>query len=97
MFAQLLRRGIHVWRLTAVCQAYYTIGGFVISLLEGIIRRKFQCAKLPVAGKPTKYARTGMQVYEGPIFITSREVNEARGSFILAAGRVRSKKRKIEK
>ena len=29
--------------------------------------------------------------------ITSREVNEARGGFILAAGRVRSKKKKFEK
>ena len=28
---------------------------------------------------------------------TSREVNEARGDHILAAGRVRSKKKKIEK
>ena len=48
-------------------------------------------------GKTYQYARTGMHIYEGPILITSREVNEARGSFILAAGRVRSKKRKIEK
>ena len=29
--------------------------------------------------------------------INSREVNEARGGLILAAGRVRSKKKKIEK
>ena len=97
MFAPLLRRGIYVWRFTAVCQAYYTIDGLFISLLEGIIRRKFQCAKLPVAGKPTKYARTGMQVYEGPIFITSREAKEARGGLILAACNVRSKKKSIEK
>ena len=33
MFAPLLRRGIHVWRFTAVCQACYTIDYLCISLL----------------------------------------------------------------
>ena len=69
MFAQLLRRGIHVWRLTAVCQAYYTIGGFVISLLEGIIRRQCQYARLPVAVKPTGMHVLVCTYYEGPICI----------------------------
>ena len=47
----------------------YTVDCLCISLLEGIIRRQCQYARLPVAAKPLyQYARNGMYVRRSDIY-----------------------------